>query len=134
MSAPITASAHTHVGTAPPGYQNEWVTHTIHCHGFGSLPTVRGESVDSNEFEELGNQWILQIYPGGSVNAVDGMVTLCLWNMSNKAIEIDFGFSVNDGDGKQVEYERPDTPQQFDPMGGGGTNHWGFLILRCALT
>jgi len=44
--------------------------------------------------------------------------------MSDKSIEIDFGFSVNDENGKQVVYERSDTPDHFAPVGtyasGGG--------------
>jgi hypothetical protein len=45
MSAPITASAHTHVGTLPPGYNQEWVTHTVHCHGFESFSAEEDESL-----------------------------------------------------------------------------------------
>jgi hypothetical protein len=113
MSAPITASAHTHVGTAPPGYRNEWVTHTVHDHGFESLSVARNEYFPSPAFMLLGNEWGLWMYPGGHATAVDGMVTLGLWNKSNKAIEIDFGFSVSDGNGKQVVYERSSTPEHF---------------------
>jgi len=42
MDAPITTSSHTHVGTAPPGYHDKWVTHTVHWHGFASLPLDSG--------------------------------------------------------------------------------------------
>jgi hypothetical protein len=125
MSAPITASAHTHVGTAPPGYQNEWVTHTVHCHGFESLSSVRDEYVDSPEFLLLDNQWILAVYPGGNDDADEGMVTLYLDNMSNKAIEIDFAFSINGGNGKHVAYKRASRPHNFGPV-GVGLNSWGF--------
>jgi len=37
--------------------------------------------------------------------------------MSNKAIDIDFGFSVNDGNGKQVAYARSNTPRNFASVG-----------------
>ena len=87
MVAPITASAHTHMGTTPPGYDEEWVTHTVHVHGFTSLPSVRGEAVDSPEFVLLGNQWLLRIYPGGDDDAEEGMVFIYLENRSNKSIE-----------------------------------------------
>jgi phage terminase large subunit-like protein len=33
MNAP-TASVHTHMGTPPSDYHQEWVTHTVHVHGF----------------------------------------------------------------------------------------------------
>jgi hypothetical protein len=120
MNAPTTASAHTHVGTPLPGYNQEWGKHTVHVHGFGSLSTVRRASVVSPEFMLLGNQWRLDIFPGGSSNAAEGMVSLYLYNRSDKAIEIDYGFSVNDGNGKQVAYKRQATPQNFGPVGTWG--------------
>jgi hypothetical protein len=64
----------------------------------------------------MGNQWRVRVFPGGSANAVEGMVSLCLDNMSNKAIEIDYGFSVSDGNGKQVAYEQSGTPCNFAPV------------------
>jgi speckle-type POZ protein len=93
-------------GTPPPGYDGEWATHTIHFHGLASLSAEEGEAVASPEFMLLGNQWLLRIYPGGQANAEEGMASFGLWNMSNKAIDIYFGFSVNDGNGKQVSYEQ----------------------------
>jgi hypothetical protein len=67
--------------------------------------------VKSPTFEGFGNQWRLKLYPGGDTTAVEGMMSLFLQNMSDKAIEIDFGFSVNDGNGKQVVYK--DHPVRF---------------------
>ena len=106
-------SSHAHVGTSPPDYHQEWVTHTVHVHGFGSLPSEQGEFVDSPEFMLLGNEWRLAIYPGGDDDADEGMVTLYLFNESDKAIEIDYGFSVNDGNGKQVVDHRTKTQINF---------------------
>ena len=117
-SAPTIASSHTHVGTPPPDYDGEWLTHSVHVHGFESLSVARGGSFDSPEFMLLGNQWILEIFPGGDEGAAEGMVSIFLWNRSNKAIDIDFGFSVNDENGKQVAYERTATPQNFASVGG----------------
>jgi hypothetical protein len=73
----------------------------------------------------LENQWRLAVYPGGDDDAAEGMVSLYLDNMSDKAIEIYFGFSVNDGNGKQVAHDRSPTPDHFDPQ-GGDVDHWGF--------
>jgi hypothetical protein len=58
-------------------------------------------------------------------------VSLELWNMSDKAVDIDFGFSVNDGNGKQVAYDRSSRTRNFAPVGtvspeGVATNGWGF--------
>ena len=69
------------MGTPPPGYDEEWVTHTVHWHGFASLSAAEeGESVDSLEFMLLGNQWRMQIYPGGDEDAAEGRVSTFLWN------------------------------------------------------
>jgi hypothetical protein len=127
MTASTTASAPTHMGTPPPGYHQEWVTHTVHVHGFENLPAVR--RVASPEFILLGNEWLLRIYPGGDDDAAEGMVTVGLQNMSNKAIDIDLGFSVNDGNGMQVAYGQSDGPRNFAPL-GGGTNRWKFNVAE----
>jgi len=79
---------------------------------------VRGACVYSPEFMLLGNQWILELTPGGDTLSEEGMASLYLWNMSDKAIEIDFGFSVNNGSGKQVAYKRSPSPHNFAPLGG----------------
>jgi hypothetical protein len=107
------------MGTPPPGYDEEdWVTHTIHCHGFASLSTLRGVFVASPEFMLLGNPWSLMIFPGGLEDAAEeGMTSICLFNRSDKAIDIDYGFSVNDGEGKPVANKRTATPRNFGPMG-----------------
>jgi hypothetical protein len=117
MSAPITASSHTHAGTAPPGYDGEWATHTVHWHGFESLSLY--ESFSSPKFMLLGNEWLLVIFPGGDFIADEGMVSISLCNKSNKAIEIDFGFGFSfiDGNEKQVVYERSNGPRDFAPEG-----------------
>jgi hypothetical protein len=142
MNAPITASAHTHMGTPLPGYHQEWVKHTFHqewekhtvcVHGFTSLSSERNVLFYSPEFEVLGNQLRLEIFPGGRFDAEEGMVSLYLHNMSDKAIDIIFGFSVIDGIGKQVEHKRPAIPQRFDPV-GTDTNRWGFRNFGTRLT
>jgi hypothetical protein len=45
------------------------------------------------------------------------MVSLYLWNVSDKSIDIDFGFSVIDGNGKQEAYKQSGTPYSFAPVG-----------------
>ena len=93
---------------------------------YGALSWLR-EPVDgarSPELMLLGNQWRLGICPGGVEGAAEGMVTL-------KAIEIDYGFSINNCNGKQVAYKRTATPRILDPwtmdLPVGGT-----IILRRA--
>jgi hypothetical protein len=126
-----TTSTHTHIGTPPPGYKEEWVTHTVHVHGFANLSSERDVAVDSPEFMRFDHQWRLVICPGGGTDADEGMVCLYLENRSNKAIEIDYGFSVSDGNGKQVAYERSPGPKHFAPVGtvnpeGTRLSGWGF--------
>jgi hypothetical protein len=77
---------------------------------------VRNESFDSPEFMLLGNEWYLELYPGGDEDAVEGRVSIGLWNISDKAIYIDFAFSIIDANGKQVVYEQSDGPDYFDPV------------------
>jgi hypothetical protein len=125
------------MGTPPPGYNEEWVIHTIHCHGFGSLPSAEegveaDDFVDLPEFMLLGNQWSLEICPGGYVHADEGMVSIFLCNKSNKAIDIDYGLSVSDGRGKRVAYKRSATPCNFDPV-GGADDHRGFTNFASRL-
>ena len=98
------STTHTHVGTPPLGYNQGWVTHTVHFHDFESLSTERNKYVHSPEFECLGNQFGLSIYPGGIDgidddgidDAYEGMVSLFLWNVSRKAIVIDLRLYAND--------------------------------------
>lgn len=104
MNAPTTASAHTHMGTPPPDYHEEWATHTVHVHGFARLSSAQGAFMESPEFMLLGNQWCLRIYPGGIADADEGKTSLFLFKRSDKAIEVEYDFRVNDGNGKQVAY------------------------------
>jgi hypothetical protein len=71
----------------------------------------------------------MRINPGGDVNAAEGMVSLYLGNMSNKAIDAYFGFSVND----EKAYVRSATPYNFAPVGGAG-NYWGFADFASRTT
>jgi hypothetical protein len=42
------------------------------------------------------------LFPGGDRIALEGLESLYLFNMSNKAIKLDFCFIVNDSDETQV--------------------------------
>jgi hypothetical protein len=68
------------------------------------LSATRNEYVDSPEFEGFGNQWCMRLHPGGSGESAEGIATLDLFNRSNKAIDIEFRFSVIDRNGKQVAF------------------------------
>jgi hypothetical protein len=96
-----------------------------------SLSVARGESFDSPEFMLLGDEWSLAVYPGGDETAEEGLVSLDLYNMSDKAIEVDVCFGVIDGNGKQVAYKRG--PFIFDPEEGDDSVGMGFRRFCQAL-
>jgi hypothetical protein len=106
-----------HVGTPPKGYQ-EWMTTKVHIHGFADLSAERGAFVNSPEFIALGNPWRLKLHPGGRNSSKTGWVSIKLVNRSNKSIDMNFGFSIKDGKGKQVVNMQTSTPIPFDPVGG----------------
>ena len=134
MVVPPTAAAHIHEGTPPPGYHEEWLTRTVHIHDFPSRSAERYVRIVSPEFEGFDNQWCVRIYPGGSGDAEEGMVTLRLVNNSNKAIEIDYGFSVVDGSGKQVAFKRSSRSRIFGPRFVGINSYgWGHFAKRSKL-
>jgi hypothetical protein len=56
------------------------------------------------------------------------MSSLHLWNKSNKAIEVDFGVSIIDGNGNQVAISHSATPYYFDP--GNGNGYKDFLSVQ----
>ena len=64
----------------------------------------------------------MDIYPGGSGNSDDGYVAIDLSNMSNKSIEIEYGYSVRDAAGKEVVHRSKPKTYEF---GGDGKNSWG---------
>jgi hypothetical protein len=81
----------------------------------------------------LGNPWCLELTPGGyEGEAEESMTSLYLWNESDKAIEIDVGFSVNDENGKQVAYKRTATPEHFGPV-DDDTSSGGFINFASRL-
>ena len=91
-------------------------TTKVHFDGFAGLPAQRNEHVQSEEFTCLGNNWCVQIYPGGDAGAEDGMVSVCLVNMSKKRVTIECGFSVEDCAEFKV------ASSIFEPVGEAG---WG---------
>ena len=120
MNASPTAAS-VHVGTPPPDF-NGWTTTKVHFHGFADLSAVRNVPVDSSEFMAVGNPWRLSLYPGGRYDSKVGWVAIYLINQSNKSIDVNFGFSINDGNGKQIAGGQTVNPFTFDPShskGGG---------------
>ena len=105
-----------HVGTPPPDF-NGWTTTKIYFHGFADLSAVRNVPVYTPEFMALGNPWCLKLYPGGRYDSKAGWVGMYLCNPSNESIDMNFGFSIKDGNGKQIVSIQTSTPFTFDPRG-----------------
>jgi hypothetical protein len=73
----------------------------------------------------------VQLYPGGDANADEGMTSIYLQNKSNKTIEINFGFSVHDGNGTEVADERSNGPRDFGHAGSDTSGYgWGFDFAK----
>jgi len=131
MNASPTAAS-VHVGTPPPDF-NGWTTTKVYVHGFANLSAVRNVPVASPEFIALGNPWRLMLYPGGVVR--EGWVAIYLRNWSNESIDVNVGFSINDGNGKQVVYEQSPGPRNFAPMGDAdGYDYWGWFNFATRLS
>jgi hypothetical protein len=113
MNAPTLASVH--LGTPPKGYQ-EWATTKVHIHGFADLTAVRNVPVASSEFMALGSPWCLGLFPGGHGDGGEGWVAIYLRNRSNKSIDMNVGFSIKDGNGKQIANIQSST-HTFGPRG-----------------
>ena len=113
-----------HVGSPADNFRlGESVT--VHFHGFESLTTVKGEPVYSPTFSCAGNDWCLQVYPGGDNDAADGMVSVFLKNQSPAKIPVTFQIALvtsRDGVyqfGNQAKY-------QFDCAPSIRYGSWGW--------
>ena len=70
-----------HVGT--PAEDFRWdESVTVHFHTFESLSTVRSKPIFSPKFTCAGHEWKLVLYPGGHLLSPDGMIRVCLHNVS----------------------------------------------------
>jgi hypothetical protein len=105
-------------GKPPLDYHQGWVKRQVHFHGFVSLPH---KSI-SPKFVCLDHQWQLILCPGGHSGWNETDASIYLQHLSNDAIEIDYGFGINDDDGKQMFHTRTAGSFMFMPSGG---NPWG---------
>jgi hypothetical protein len=116
-NAPITASAHTHMWTPPPGYHQEWGKHTVHVHGFASLSAERNARFYSPEFRLVGNQWCLRASQQRGVRGPDSHFTRTTGTSRSPA---DFITSLTDEEngGKLYEELRRHDAKPFVGRGG----------------
>ena len=89
------------VGTPSSKFQSRdgWETAEVRFHGFAGLPSSGiDEYTRSSVFTCVGSQWCLEIYPGGDAHSMPGFVPLYLRNMTDRNIDVRFGFNVKDVD------------------------------------
>ena len=89
----MSATRDIHVGTPAASYQLEDIVR-VHFHDFEKLTTEKGKSVFSPKFTCAGNEWCLEIYPGGHSGAEEGEMSVYLCNESSAKIDAWFKISV----------------------------------------
>ncbi|KAL7524889.1 hypothetical protein ACHAXR_000758, partial [Thalassiosira sp. AJA248-18] len=97
----------------------------VHFHGFADLPAAVSKVAESPQFTCFGNNWVLDLYPGGIENSsADGYVSVYLFHRSHSSICVDFDFIVKDSDGIEiVNWAAPISPPNvFDCDGAGAPN------------
>ena len=78
-------------------------TFMVHFGGFAGLPAQRHEALRLESFTCIGNEWQLNLFPGGSAVSDEGMVSVYLQNMSNKRKHVEYGFHVKDLVGSKMD-------------------------------
>ena len=93
------------VGTPPDEYEKtEYTTVEVHFHDFANLPSERNNQTASPQFTCLGRKWELRLFPGGDETSDPGNIAVYLAHMSHGTIKLDYKFTVENSDGKQVAY------------------------------
>lgn len=128
MNAHTTTTTAVHVGTHPPGFQ-EWTTTKIYFHRLT-------RNVESTEFTCLNDHWLLVTIPedgdliteGGAEIMTEGGINFHLIHKSSKAINIQYGFRVNNDDNQAAKQSFRSRNWVHD----FGTTHrgWGWYFLR----
>ena len=129
----MSATRDIHVGTPAASYQFQLKDSvTVHFHDFENLTTVKGKPVESPKFMCAGNEWSLEICPGGDRDSTEGMVSVYLWNESSAEIDACIKISVirNDG-GVYKSHSSGDEEDIFAPGKGRG---WIDFICRNQIT
>ena len=112
-----------HVGTPPPDF-NGWTSTKIFFHGFAELSAERGARVISPEFMAVGKPWCLRLYPRGHNHSEMGWVAIYLINQSNESLTLRYGFSIKDGDDKQIVNKQSSTQHTFAPLKNNGWSNF----------
>ena len=92
----LLSEAITHVGKPPAELLFD--EHTVKVHNFNNLTKTKGEKIVSPALSCAGHKWILWLFPGGAKDAKDGMVSVCLRNMSSDVFAA-FAFIIKDSNG-----------------------------------
>jgi hypothetical protein len=101
------------VGTPPPTTLNLEKLFTFNFHNFESLDSTKGRIVISPSFKCFDHKWAVKLYPGGSENANDGMVSVFLRKTTKGSITVEFELISRNNEGNMVATEKSLTPCEF---------------------
>ena len=120
----MSATRDIHVGTPAADYRLEDSVR-VHFHDFENLTTEKDEMVVSPKFTCAGNEWSLDIYPGGEGAAKEGFVSVYLCNKSAAKIDAWFKMSLIENDGGIYEDASWVEENNFEAADHNGDN-WGW--------
>jgi hypothetical protein len=84
-----------------PRAREGWKSLQFNIRGFGDLPNAKGCCVILPHFSMNGREWVLLLYPGGSIHAHDGYMSALLCLRSGRSTTATWEISVLDTFGKK---------------------------------
>jgi len=74
--------------------ESGWETRKVVIDDYAFLMNDKGDETDSDEFKCFGHRWKMNVFPGGSVDAAEGMVSLYLNLLSDDDAKITLKYSL----------------------------------------
>ena len=125
----MSAARDIHVGTPAADFPLEEKV-TVHFHDFENLTVVKDDAVVSPAFTCAGNEWSLRLYPGGDSDAIEGKLSVCLWNESPAKIDAWFDISIIKNDGVIYQAQSDFDDDKVDTFEPGYEWGWSNFISR----
>ncbi len=101
---------------------NERKSFQFHFHDYPKLSTTKDHFVASPTFIFNGHRWELRVYPGGTNEAAEGQVSVCLHYLSEGSITTRYGIKVIDKFGGSMKAKSSLQRRNF----GGDTKSYGW--------
>jgi hypothetical protein len=94
-----------HVGRPPNGWEDAWgdESHILLFHNFEGLSQAKGVVSSSPVFNSFGNEWTVELYPGGDSTAKSGHVSVFLRNCSGPTIFTHLDVRTKNSSGEYVK-------------------------------